>query len=90
MICGVLPITIVTAMVSPSARAKARKMEPMMPVLAKGTTTFQVVSQRVDPSANAASRWSRGTASNTSRETEMMYGITIIASTIPAVRKPTP
>src|SRR5258707_621556 len=71
-ILGVLPITMVTAMVSPRARASARKIEPMMPVFAKGTTTFQVDSHRVEPRANAASRWSRGTESRTSRDTEMM------------------
>ena len=83
-------MTMVTAMVSPRARASARKIEPMMPVLAKGTTTFQVDSQRVEPSASAASRWSRGTDSSTSRDTEMMYGMTMMARTIPAVRNPTP
>ena len=40
--------------------------------------------------ASAASRCSRGTFSSTSRETEMMNGTTMMASTIPAVRNPTP
>ena len=35
---GSLPITMVTAMVSPSARARPRKIEPMIPSRAKGTT----------------------------------------------------
>src|SRR5258707_883685 len=56
LMVGVLPMTMVTAMVSPSARASARKIEPIMPVFANGTTTFHVDSQRVEPSANAASR----------------------------------
>ena len=56
-------MTMVTAMVSPSARARARNTEPRMPVRAQGTTTFQVASQRVAPSASAASRCSRGTVS---------------------------
>ena len=90
LICGLFPMTMVTAMVSPSARAKARNTEPMMPVRAHGTTTCQVASQRVAPIASAASRCSRGTLSNTSRDTEMMNGTTMIASTMPAVRKPTP
>ena len=47
---------VILTMVSPRARAKARKIEPMMPVRAKGTTTFQVDSQRVAPRARAASR----------------------------------
>ena len=62
----------------------------MIPVRAHGTTTFQVDSQRVAPSARAASRCSRGTVSSTSRETEMMNGTTMMASTIPAVKNPTP
>ena len=53
---GLLPTTMVTAMVSPSARARARNTEPIMPVRAAGTTTFQVDSHRVAPSARAASR----------------------------------
>src|SRR6202043_3127886 len=90
LIVGVLPMTMVTAMVSPRARASAKKIEPMMPVRANGTTTFQVDSQRVEPRARAASRWSRGTESRTSRETEMMYGMIMMARTTPAVRNPTP
>ena len=72
LMVGVLPMTMVTATVSPRARAKARNIEPMMPARANGTTTFQVDSQRVEPSARAASRWSRGTAIRISRETEIM------------------
>src|ERR1700722_2702692 len=90
LIWGLLPMTIVTAMVSPSARARARKTEPMMPVRAQGTTTCQVDSQRVAPMASAASRCSRGTLSKTSRDTEIMKGTTMMARTMPAVRNPTP
>src|ERR1700722_19296288 len=90
LICGLFPMTMVTAIVSPSARAKARNTEPMMPVRAHGTTTCQVDSQRVAPIASAASRCSRGTLSKTSRDTEIMNGTTMMASTIPAARKPTP
>ena len=74
-----LPITMVTAMVSPRARARARKIDPIMPSRAKGTTTCQVDSHLVAPSASAASRWSRGTASNASREMEMMNGKVMMA-----------
>ena len=49
LICGLLPITMVTAMVSPSALASARKIDPKMPRRAKGTTTREVVCQRVAP-----------------------------------------
>ena len=41
-------------------------------------------SQRVAPSASAASRCVFGTASSTSRDTDMTYGITMIARMIPA------
>src|SRR2546427_3061286 len=72
LMMGVLPMTMVTAIVSPRARARARKTEPKMPAQAKGTTTFHVDSQRVAPRERAASRWSRGTERSTSRETEMI------------------
>ena len=83
---GSLPITIVTAMVSPRARANARNIDPIIPVRAHGTTTCQVDSQRVAPKPKAASRCSRGTVNSTSRETEMMYGNVMIARITPAVR----
>src|SRR6266852_2292102 len=67
LIVGVFPMTMVTAIVSPSARASAKKIDPMIPVRANGTTTFQVDSQRVAPNASAASRWSLGTDISTSR-----------------------
>ena len=44
----------------------------------------------VAPSASAASRWSRGTARRTSRDTESTNGTIMMARTIPAVRKPIP
>ena len=50
-------------------------MAPKIPGRAYGSTTFHVLSQRVAPSASAASRWSRGTASRTSRPTDTMKGI---------------
>ena len=77
---------MVTAMVSPKARARLRKTDPKMPSLAYGTTTCQVLSQRVAPKARAASRCSRGTASSDSRETEMTNGMVMIESTRAAVR----
>ena len=43
-------------------------IEPTMPERAYGRTTCQTVSQRVAPSASAASRCDCGTASRTSRE----------------------
>ena len=83
---GSLPITIVTAIVSPSARARARKTDPMMPSRANGRTALKVDSHFVAPKASAASRCSRGTARSASRETEMMNGKVMIARITPAVR----
>ncbi len=47
-------------------------MPPMMPDFAYGTTAPEIVSHFVAPSAEAASRCERGTASNTSRDTDEM------------------
>src|SRR5213078_1776843 len=44
-----LPMTKVTAMVSPSARPRPSMMPPIMPVRAYGTTTCQITSQVVAP-----------------------------------------
>ena len=51
----------------------------MMPVRAYGTTAVTTASQRVAPSASAASRWLPGTARSTSRDTDMTYGMIMIA-----------
>ena len=56
----------------------------MMPERAYGSTAVMTASQRVAPRASAASRWVFGTASSTSRDTDMMYGRTMIARMIPA------
>ena len=61
-----------------------------MPCFANGTTTFQVLSHLVAPSASAASRWSCGTASSTCRDTDTMNGRIITASTMPAESMLTP
>ena len=45
-----LPITNVTAIVSPRARPKPSMMPPTMPTREWGTTTFQMTSQVVAPS----------------------------------------
>ena len=66
---GVLPITIVTAMVSPSARPKPSMMAPMMPTRPYCSAT-RMASHRVAPSAYAPSRCAAGTARSTSRATE--------------------
>jgi hypothetical protein len=61
-----LPMSMVTAIVSPRARPSAKKQPPMMPGRAYGSTTFQMVCQRVAPRASEPSRWARGTAWQTS------------------------
>ncbi len=50
-----------------------------MPERAYGTMAVITASQRVAPRASAASRWLTGTASSTSRETDMMNGMIMMA-----------
>jgi hypothetical protein len=57
---------------------------PTIPDRAYGSTAVVTASHRVAPSASAASRCVFGTASNTSRPTDMMYGITMMARITPA------
>ncbi|MNR54233.1 hypothetical protein D3C85_1743830 [compost metagenome] len=58
----------------------------MMPGRAKGSTAILIISQRVAPSANAASSWSLGVCRKISRLRDVMMGRTITDSTMPAVR----
>jgi len=64
--------------------ANARPMPSMTavstPERAAGKVTRQMVCQRVAPSARAASRYARGTASRASSATETMVGMEIAAS----------
>src|SRR5581483_6186279 len=85
-----LPMTKVTAMVSPSARPRPSMTPPTTPTLVYGSTTFHTTSHVVDPSAYADSFSTEGTTSNTSRITEAMNGITMIARMIPAESTPIP
>src|SRR5262249_55081280 len=85
-----LPITKVTAMVSPSALPRPNMMPPTMPVREYGTTTFQITSQVVAPSPYADSFNTSGTVSKTSRVTAEMNGSTMIANTPEAVSTPIP
>ena len=87
---GELPMTIVTAIVSPSARPVDRVTAPKRPTRALGSTTRQSTCQRVAPRANAASTWSPGTAAITSREMATIVGSTMTKSTKPASNRPTP
>src|SRR5690625_1446939 len=47
--------TMVTAMVSPSARPRANMIEEMIPARANGKTVILIISQRVAPKPRAAS-----------------------------------
>src|SRR5215469_7219556 len=89
MLCA-LPMTKVTAIVSPRARPRPSMVPPTMPALEYGTTTCQMTSQVVAPSPYADSFNTSGTVSNTSRITADMNGMTMTASTIPAVSTPIP
>ena len=89
-IASLLPMTMVTAMVSPSARPRPRMTAPMMPDRANGRTARQMTSQRVAPSANIASRWLPGTAWMTSREMVTIVGRIMIVRMTPAEKRPTP
>ncbi|MNP71279.1 hypothetical protein D3C76_1676390 [compost metagenome] len=49
--CGVFPITMTTAMVSPTARVMPRITAEMIPLLAAGSTTRIITCRRVEPRA---------------------------------------
>ena len=85
-----LPITKVTAMVSPKARPRPSMMPPTTPVLVYGSTTLNTTSQVVEPSAYADSFSMVGVTSNTSRITEAMNGMIMIARMMPADKMPMP
>ena len=74
-----------TAIVSPKARPKPRIIAPIMPELAAGNSTRQMVSQRVAPRAMEALRNSGGTVSKTSRLIAEMVGTIMIARITPAI-----
>ncbi len=79
--------TIATAIVSPSARPRPSIEAEMMPGRAKGRTAVRIISQRVAPSASAASSWSTGVCRKTSRQIAVMIGNAMIASTSAAVNR---
>ena len=87
---GWLPMTIVTAIVSPSARPRPSMMAPTMPMRELRRTPMRIISQRVAPSARTASRWLFGTAVMMSRVSDEMIGRIMIARIMLAVSRPTP
>ncbi len=85
-----MPITMVTAMVSPNALPRPSSDAPTMPDRARGSTAMRIISHRVAPRASAASFSFRGVLRKTSRHTAAMIGRTMIASTSPALKYDTP
>src|SRR5689334_4308959 len=77
-------------MVSPSARPSPSMMPPMTPTLVYGSTMFHTTSHVVHPIPYADSLSTGGTISNTSRMTDAMNGITMIARMKPADSTPMP
>src|ERR1700677_3915566 len=83
---ALLPTTIVTAIVSPSARPSPSIEAPKIPRVDPFNTARRVTYHRVAPSAKAASRCETGTERNTTREIDVMIG-TIMIATIMAADK---
>ena len=89
-ICGVLPMSICTAIVSPMARAIASTTAVRMPGAAAGTMTWTIVCHHVAPSARLASSSGFGTALSASVLMERIVGMIMMASTSEAASTPKP
>ena len=85
-----LPSVSASAMVSPSARPRPSMTEAMMPGRPYGKTAVRIISHFVAPSASAASSLADGVCWNTSRDSEVTIGSTMIASTIEPSRTDLP
>jgi hypothetical protein len=83
---GALPITSVTAIVSPIARPRPSIAAPAMPAREYGRIAVRIISQRVAPRASAASLWSAGTVAITSRVIAETIGRIMIARIRPATK----
>ncbi len=77
--------TVATAIVSPSARPRPSIEAEITPERPKGITAMRMTSQRVAPSARAASSIICGAWRKTSRLTLVMIGRIMIASRMPTV-----
>ncbi len=84
------PETMATAIVSPSALARPSTEAPIMPALTQGRLTFRATSQSFIPSASAPSFGRPGTWRSRSRVVAATIGTIMMASTRPAVSKPSP
>ena len=81
---GRAPMISATATVSPMARPRPSMTAPVTPPLECGSTTPRIISQRVAPSASAASWCRRGVCRKISRQMAVMIGRIMIDSTMPA------
>ena len=81
------PMTRAMAIVSPIARPSPIIVPATIPLRLCGNTAPRIISQRVAPRASAASFCAGGTVANTSRVIEVMIGVIMMATTIPAVMK---
>ena len=86
MLSTVLPISIVTAIVSPNARPRPSRLAPAIPGAERFSTAMRSISQRVAPSASAASFSPTGATAKTSRQMAVMIGSTMIARMMPAAK----
>ncbi len=81
---GLLPMTIATAMLSPSARPTASVTAASIPGRAAGITALRTTCQRVAPRARAPSRSDTDTPDRAVRLRVTMVGRDITASTTAA------
>ena len=77
--------TIATAIVSPRARPRPSMAADTMPDRPNGITTWRIISHFVAPSAIEASSCRPGVRRKTSRDSAVMIGRIMIASTSAAV-----
>src|SRR5699024_849467 len=82
----VLPLAIVTIIVSPIAREIANTIETIIPDKAAGITTRKVVSNFDAPKASAPSRVAFGTAFIASSDIDAIIGIIITPMTRPGLK----
>ena len=83
-------MTRAAAIVSPIARPSPSKTPPVNPWRECGNTVDRIISQRVQPSASAASFCPAGVVSKTSRVMTVMIGVIINARIRPQVKRERP
>jgi len=89
-ISGLLPINMVTAIVSPMARPKPNAIAAKIPEKPASITAVLIVSQGVAPNALTPSRNVVGIDKKTSRQTAVIVGRIMTAKINPAVKIPIP